>query len=273
MRKGPEEVYLKSFLKWFELVNSKDLNEYYGIDDPWNCDWARGVLVTDPQADQIMLQGQQESNQLVTYIEMSGYYFGVIIQGNFFEKLAEKQKALMNEYLWCPEKHLYYDWDCSKNERISYESVTSLWPLWAGLASPLQASLLVHNALALFEKVGGLVSGTEESRGEIRLDRPNRQWDYPFGWAPHQILTWQGLQRYGFLAAQERLIYKWLYTIIKAFVDFNGVIPEKFDVVQVTHKFTVEYGNVGSDFKCVVKEGFGWMNASIQVNYINDRLD
>lgn len=31
-----------------------------------------------------------------------------------------------------------------------------------------------------FEVLGGLVSGTEESRGKISLDRPNRQWDYPY---------------------------------------------------------------------------------------------
>jgi neutral trehalase len=35
------------------------------------------------------------------------------------------------------------------------------------------------NSLNKFEVLGGLVSGTEESRGKISLDRPNRQWDYP----------------------------------------------------------------------------------------------
>lgn len=34
-------------------------------------------------------------------------------------------------------------------------------------------------SLSKFEVLGGLVSGTEESRGKISLDRPNRQWDYP----------------------------------------------------------------------------------------------
>lgn len=33
-----------------------------------------------------------------------------------------------------------------------------------------------RNALPKFEVAGGLVSGTEESRGVISLDRPNRQW-------------------------------------------------------------------------------------------------
>lgn len=48
-------------------------------------------------------------------------------------------------------------------------------------------------------------------------------------------------------------------------MDFNGVVPEKFDVVSLSHKVEVEYGNVGTDFKCVPREGFGWMNASYQV--------
>ena len=53
--------------------------------------------------------------------------------------------------------------------------------------------------------------------------------------------------------------------ITKSFVDFNGVVPEKFDVVNMTHKVQVEYGNVGVDFKFIPREGFGWMNASYQV--------
>ena len=35
------------------------------------------------------------------------------------------------------------------------------------------------HSMKKFEVLGGLVSGTEESRGKISLDRPNRQWDYP----------------------------------------------------------------------------------------------
>jgi hypothetical protein len=34
-------------------------------------------------------------------------------------------------------------------------------------------------SLKKFEVLGGVVAGTEESRGTISLDRPNRQWDYP----------------------------------------------------------------------------------------------
>ena len=50
-----------------------------------------------------------------------------------------------------------------------------------------------------------------------------------------------------------------------AFVDFNGVVPEKFDAVKLSHLVDAEYGNQGVDFKMVPREGFGWMNAAFQV--------
>lgn len=78
-------------------------------------------------------------------------------------------------------------------------------------------------------------------------------------------MAWKGLENYGYTEDARRVAYRWLYTLTKAFFDFNGVIPEKFDIVNMTHKVDVEYGNVGSDFKYVVKEGFGWMNTSFQI--------
>jgi len=121
---------------------------------------------------------------------------------------------------------------------------------------------------------GGLVPGTEESRGPITLSRPNRQWDYPFAWPPHQILAWIGFERYGYLDDARRIAYRWLYMMTKAFVDFNGVVPEKFDAVTLSHKVTAEYGNQGLDFAFVPTEGFGWMNASYQVglHFLTDHM-
>ena len=52
--------------------------------------------------------------------------------------------------------------------------------------------------------------------------------------------------------------------ITKNAVDYNGTIPEKYDVVEATHKVFAEYGNVGTDFEYITQEGFGWMNASYQ---------
>jgi len=113
--------------------------------------------------------------------------------------------------------------------------------------------------------LGGLVSGTEISRGTISVSRPNRQWDYPYAWPPHQVLAWVGLEKYGYLQDAQRLAYRFIYMMTTAFVDYHGVVPEKFDAVNVSHKVDAEYGNQGVDFKLVAREGFGWMNAAYQV--------
>ncbi|KAI7871492.1 neutral trehalase [Spinellus fusiger] len=177
---------------------------------------------------------------------------------------AHQRRERIDRYLWNEKEGLYYDYDTVEQTQSTYETVTCYWAMWAQCASPHQANRLTDQ-LYRFEAQGGLVSGTEVSRGHISLDRPNRQWDFPFGWAPHQIMAWRAFENYNKTAEAHRLAYRWLYTITKSFVDFNGVVPEKYDVVSLTHKVQVEYGNVGTDFKYVPREGFGWMNASYQI--------
>uniref|UniRef100_D8QIA1 Trehalase n=2 Tax=Schizophyllum commune (strain H4-8 / FGSC 9210) TaxID=578458 RepID=D8QIA1_SCHCM len=178
---------------------------------------------------------------------------------------AEFRKAQIDKYLWNESKSLYFDYDTVTEQQSLYETVTAFWALWAGCASEEQGWKLVSNSLKKFEVLGGVVPGTEESRGQISLDRPNRQWDYPYAWPPHQIMAWVGLERYGYLEDAQRLAYRFLYMMTTAFVDFNGVVPEKFDAVKLSHLVDAEYGNQGIDFKLVPREGFGWMNAAFQV--------
>jgi len=174
-----------------------------------------------------------------------------------WDRRAKRRKLAVDKYLWNEAKGMYFDYDTVKKQQCTYESCTTLWALWAGMSTPKQAQTMVDKALPKFEAFGGLLSGTEESRGEVGIERPNRQWDYPYGWAPQQMLAWGGLFRYGFQEDAERLAYKWLFMITKAFVDFNGVVVEKYDVTRPVdpHRVDAEYGNQGLDFKGVAKEG------------------
>ncbi|KAL2831272.1 trehalase-domain-containing protein [Aspergillus pseudoustus] len=184
-----------------------------------------------------------------------------------WDRRARFRTAQMNRYLWNEQASMYFDYNTKEQRQMPYESATTLWPLWAGCASPKQAASLVTHTLPKFEHHGGLAACTENSRGPISLDRPNRQWDYPYGWAPHQMLAWQGLLNYGYKQDAQRLAYKWLLMMTKAFVEFNGVVVEKYDVTQPDgpHKVDAEYGNQGADFRGVSREGFGWANASYVV--------
>jgi alpha,alpha-trehalase len=218
-----------------------------------------------------------------------GFRVGNQKEGHFetsaiWDRRYKRRRILMDKYMWNESKGMYFDYDTVKRQQTDYECATTFWPMWAGVATPRQAAVLVLEALPKLEAFGGLLSGTEESRGRIGLDRPNRQWDYPFGWAPQQMLAWVGLQRYGFEEEAQRLAYRWLHMVTKAFSDFNGVVVEKYDVTRPIdpHKVEAEYGNQGADFKGVPREGsvsyrvtnrwrkldadshcsFGWVNAS-----------
>jgi len=52
-------------------------------------------------------------------------------------------------------------------------------------------------------------------------------------------------------------------------VDYNGVVPEKFDVVKLSHLVDAEYGNQGLDFKLLNREGFAWTNCKSGVREIS----
>ena len=103
---------------------------------------------------------------------------------------ADWRKEIIDRYCWNEQKGMYFDYDTVAQKQSLYESATTLWPLWAGCASEEQAWKLVSHSLRKFEVIGGLVSGTEESRGRISLDRPNRQWDFPYAWCVTQLTTW-----------------------------------------------------------------------------------
>ncbi|KAI5280696.1 alpha,alpha-trehalase nth1, partial [Ascosphaera aggregata] len=186
---------------------------------------------------------------------------------SIWDRRSKKRQTAMNKYMWNDEEGMYYDYNTKEKRMTTYESVTTFWTMWSGIVTPRQAYRMVNEALPMFECYGGLVSGTERSRGEISILRPSRQWDYPFGWAPQQMLAWTGLIRYGYKDEAQDLAYKWLYMVVKAFVDFNGVVVEKYNVTREIdpHKVEAEYGNQGGDFQGVSKEGFGWVNASFLV--------
>lgn len=193
----------------------------------------------------------------------------------YWRNQARLRREAMLDLMWDPERGYFFDYDFVNKKRSTYISATGLFPLWAKLLDTRERrrlAKLVAYALEHLEENSGLaataqVSVASASRHDLR------QWDYPFGWPPHQMLAWQGLRNYGFDADAGRLAYRWLYTIAKNAHDYNGTIPEKYNVVTGSHAVFVEYGNVGTKFAYITPEGFGWMNASFQVGmrYLSPR--
>ncbi len=192
-----------------------------------------------------------------------------------FCQRARERIALMKELMWSPQDALFYDVLVTADgaERTGYVSATTLYPLWASTAAcpgaelPLDADdqrRYVQSALRELEAEGGLLATAKSSREQFST-RADRQWEYPNGWAPHQILAWYALIGHGFQKEAKRLASAWLSMVASNAAAFNGTIPEKYDVVARSHAVFAEYGNVGTDFDYIAREGFGWVNASVQL--------
>jgi alpha,alpha-trehalase len=156
---------------------------------------------------------------------------------------ASDRQKLIQKYLWDAKRGLFFDYDFVNQTLSTYEYATTFYPLWAGLATPEQAQAVVKN-LPLFEQPGGLAMSRVESQA---------QWDYPYGWAPIQLLAVDGMRRYGYAAEADRVAYSFLSMVIENFVT-DKYIREKYNVVQrtsITHIVEGYSQNV---------IGFGWTN-------------
>ena len=161
---------------------------------------------------------------------------------------AEQRKRRMNELMWDAEAGRYRDYNFRTDTQNVYHFATAFAPLWVGLAADSQAAATAGTLWQL-EAPGGLLTSTR---------RTGNQWDAPFGWAPLQMMAVEGLRRYGYDAAADRLSAKFVGLVSKEFQE-HGVILEKYDLVQ--RESDVSAGITYGYSENVV--GFGWTNAVV----------
>jgi alpha,alpha-trehalase len=202
---------------------------------------------------------------IAKYFNHNFEYNNKIYTEKYWLEKAANRKNLMNKLLWNKSEACFFDYNFRTQEQNIFLSATCFFPLWAKIATQEQANLMVAKQLPKLIYKGGVAGCSAQALEQIGSDRMQRQWDYPNGWAPHQMIIWQGLIHYGYKDLAQDLIYRWLAMITKNACDYNGTIPEKYDVAQATHHVFAEYGNQGTDFEYITREGFGWMNASYQL--------
>jgi alpha,alpha-trehalase len=162
-----------------------------------------------------------------------------------WQRLAEARKQSMQKYLWDDHQGLFFDYNFDNQQRSTYRYATTFYPLWAGLATDEQAAAVLKN-LSSFEKAGGIVTSLQETEG---------QWDYPFGWAPLQLLAVEGMRRYGHNVEADRVSTEFLSTVLENF-QRDKTIREKYNVVTRSSEINVKVGYAANVI------GFGWTNGS-----------
>ena len=115
---------------------------------------------------------------------------------------------------------VFADFDFAHAKASSYAYMTSLYPLWAGVATREQETEMVKK-LDLFERPGGLSMSATAS---------GLQWDEPYGWAPANWIVVAGLQANGYRAEAARIAREFDATVDKGFAR-DGTIRETYNVV------------------------------------------
>lgn len=165
---------------------------------------------------------------------------------------AEQHAQKINRLMWNESEGLYFDYNFEQKRQSGYRFVTTFYPLWAGIASKEQASK-VAAGLGHFERAWGLQTSDRVT---------GNQWDAPFGWAPMQMIAVEGLRRYGFADAADRIAVKFLAMILRDFAE-HGTIKEKYDVVAGNSDLAagLKFGYTSNE------AGFGWTNAAFLMLY------
>lgn len=157
---------------------------------------------------------------------------------------ARRRHTLIQKFLWDGKRGLFFDYHFLRKARSSYEYATTVYPLWVGAATKEQAKAVADN-LSYFEEPGGLAMSRQQT---------GAQWDYPYGWAPIQLLAVEGLRRYGHHAAANRISFKFLEMLLTNF-EHDHNLREKYNVVTDSSVIRIAEGYHTN----VV--GFGWTNA------------
>lgn len=161
-----------------------------------------------------------------------------------WSKRAQMRNAAIHRYLWRQQQGVFADYDFVKHKSSDYAYISSLYPLWAGVASREEAQRVVAK-LNLFERPGGLSMSNFDS---------GMQWDEPFGWAPTNWVSVAGLMAAGYREDANRLAKKWDATVDQGFAN-DGTIREKYNVVSGNANVKVSAGYKSNEI------GFGWTNA------------
>ena len=163
-------------------------------------------------------------------------------QAQYYGRLAESRAAYIREHMYDGREGFFYDVDGPTGASTGVLSLATVYPLYFGLASPVQAAAVSDVLEVQLLKAGGLVTTTYNT---------GQQWDSPNGWAPLQWLAYSGLRRYGYHKLAQTLSRRWLSLNDKVFAA-TGKLMEKYNVVDTS------LPSGGGEYP--VQDGFGWTN-------------
>ncbi len=165
---------------------------------------------------------------------------------NEFSRRATLRHAAIDHYLWDAKEGTYRDYRWTHASKMPGISAASLYPLFVGLATDVQAAAVAKVTRGELLKMGGIVATTITT---------GQQWDSPNGWAPLQWIAIEGLRRSGQPSLAATIACRWMSAVIAVYQQ-SGKLVEKYDVVTA--------GQSGGGGEYPLQDGFGWTNGVVR---------
>jgi alpha,alpha-trehalase len=154
---------------------------------------------------------------------------------------AQKRKNLLNKYCYNSQDGCFYDYDFINNRLSPIYSAAVFNLLWAEVLTKHQAkNMVVH--LQRLEYPWGIVACEQGKR------KRTYQWDFPNAWASFNLLSINGLDRYGFKKEACRIAQKYVSSIVKIYQS-SGNLWEKYNA---------ELGNLEVNNEYEMPPFMGW---------------
>ncbi len=163
-----------------------------------------------------------------------------------FRKMADRRKKAMNTYCWSKKLNFFTDYNFHHSRKTGTVTLAGVFPLFAGIATQVQADFVAQRIEHDFLKPGGVVTTLIEN---------GQQWDAPNGWAPLQWVTVEGLRRYGHGKLADTISERWLQVNERVYAT-HGKLVEKYNVVDMD--------KLGGGGEYQLQDGFGWTNGVYQ---------
>jgi alpha,alpha-trehalase len=160
---------------------------------------------------------------------------------DLYEQQAAARQGAIIRHLWQPKEGRFADYDIRAGRATPVLSAATLFPLFAGLATPEQA-----------KAVAALTERELLAPGGLRTTqiRSGQQWDAPNGWPPLQWVAVEGLAHYGHQSIAQEIAQRWIGTVDRTYRD-TGKLLEKYNV---------EERLPGGGGEYPLQDGFGWTN-------------
>jgi alpha,alpha-trehalase len=174
---------------------------------------------------------------------------------NHFQELAQLRKAALQHYCWNESTGFYFDCNHQTGAQTERQTLSAVFPLFFGLASPDQATRVAQTLEQQFLHPGGW---------STTLLRTGQQWDAPNGWAPLQWMVFVGLKRYGHDALANQGRNSWLRLNEKVYQE-TGKMMEKYNVTDT--------GLLAGGGEYPNQDGFGWTNGVYLALRVSETAD